>query len=248
VDEARSSLRNLYQFAERSYRAMATQAAADPEAVQGMIALLRYLGEQQSPRVTICFAPPEGIEGGAIDAFLRQETGSSKVHGVGPSFTAEQNRQREWRVVYAMQGAIRRVLGEDLFDLEVGEIGDEGPRFLVRYRVVGTGDFYTLREQGVLPLSERDVYAGIGLVFDFSTQVPGSEYPPNPDPAQGYRFRTEAWPAMNFDVSYSAASMSLGAPEESVYSKMVDTAFERFTAELARAYGFEPSPGANEGG
>jgi hypothetical protein len=143
-----------------------------------------------------------------------------------------------------MQDAIRRVLNEDLFDLQRGDIEDEGPRFLVHYQVVGTGTFYTLDEQDDVPLEQRDVYAGIGLLFDVSTQVPGSAYPPNPDPTQGYRFRAEAWPAANFQVMHYGqftGESSFGAAE-SVYDKMVDTAFQQFATQLALAYGLELSP------
>jgi len=245
VQEAQTALAALYGNAERVYRAGAGDA--DPEAADGMSALLRYLGQQMSPLVTIAFAEPEGIDGKAIDAYLRASTGSSKIHGVGPSFTAERNSAREYRVVDAMQAAIRRVFGEDLLDLRAGTMEDEGPRFLVRYRVTGSGDYYTARSQDGLPLEARDIYAGIRLAFDFSTQVPGSEFPPDPDPLQGYLFHTEALPAANFSVRSASAFGAAAAPDESsVYDTMVDTAFQRFTEELAMAFGLNGAAG--EGG
>lgn len=230
--EARARLRENYAQAETAYLEHAKRA--DPQAAEGMRALLRFLAEQMSPRVTICFAPSEGTDGAAAAQEAKTATGSGKIHGWGTCFTAEQNGTREGRIISVMQSSFRVVLSNDLFDLQSGAMTDDGPRFLVRYRVLGSGDHYTLGSQSALPMGGRDIYPGIQLDFDFSLQVPGSARPPDPDPTKGFRFHTAALPAPHFTVSSVLGSLPA---DDAVYGTMVETAFTKFEVELIAAYG-----------
>jgi hypothetical protein len=160
---------------------------------------------------------------------VREMTKSAKVHGWGASFSADANQMREGRIIGVMSQSFLSVLASDLFDLQPGTMQEDGPRFLVRYRVLASGTYYQETSQATLPLSERDVYPGIRLEFDFSLQVPGSPMPPDPDPSKGFRFHSVVLPAAEFEVSNTG----------SVYDTMVETAFVKFAGELAVAYGFQ---------
>jgi len=231
-EEARTKLREIYAGAEKAYLERAQKA--DTQAADGMRALLRHLAEQLTPLVTICFAPSEGTDGAAAAAAARTETGSSKIHGWGSSFTAEQNRAREDRVIRVMQASFRAVLASELFDLQEGLTDDPGARFLVRYTALGSGATYTLSSQKALPMKDRDVYPGVQFAFDFTVQVPGSPHPPDPDPAKGFRLRTTAAPAVSFNVSSAAGGLP---SDDEVYGKMVNSAFEKWEIALTAAYG-----------
>ena len=231
VEEAREEIRALYRKAEEAY--LAKSAKAVPQANEGMKALLAHLREQSSPVVNICFAPAEGIDGKEAEAQVFEMTQSTKIFPVGPSFSAEANRAREDRIIGIMGASFRQVLTDDLFALTSSSLADPGPRFLVRYKVVGSGTYYTWNREKNLPLAQRSCYVGIQVDFVFSLQVPGSAHPVDSDPAKGFAFTMSASPAPNFTVMGSDPSAT------DVYTRMAETAFQEFEVNLCNAYGLE---------
>lgn len=234
TDEARAALRALYAEAEARYLDMVTKSEAeDAQAVAGVKALLTYLREHdlESPIVPVCFLPVEGLAGEVIEAAIRAETGSEKVVAVSPAFTPERSAARHGAVVERMNRALGWVVG-DLFKLverESGALAD-GPRFLVRYVVSGTGDAYSRKSEDALPVPARTFFVGIAFAFDFTLQVPGHEAEVDLDPTKGFRFAVRANPAPEFSVMGEGDAWT-------VYEAMASTAFDDFAGALARGYG-----------
>jgi hypothetical protein len=237
AEEARAALRARYAEAEARYLDMVTKSEAeDAQAVAGVKALLTYLREHdlESPVVPVCFLPVEGLEGEKIEAVIRAETGSEKVVAVSPAFTPQRNASRHGAVVDKMNTALRWVVG-DLFQLverDAKELAD-GPRFLVRYVVSGTGDAYSRKSEDALPVPERTFFVGIAFAFDFTLQVPGHEAELDLDPTKGFRFAVQAKPAPEFSVMGEGDAWT-------VYETMASTAFDDFAGALARGYGLAP--------
>ncbi|MEZ0229752.1 MAG: hypothetical protein ACAI25_14085, partial [Planctomycetota bacterium] len=236
--EAKEKVQKLYVAAEEQY--LTHTGKAKPEAAEGMKALFAYMRTEDAPLVRISFLPGKGLDGKTLEKATFEKTGSNKIHGVSGSFSKEANESREERIVAVMAESFKKVLPQDLFELKKSGIGEAGPRFLVHYDVRGTGSFYTAESEENLPLEKRQIWVGIVLAFDFSLQVPGSKYPPDEDPENGYRFSMIARPAPNFDVRQNAS------PTE-VYDRMVATAFDEFQVELGNAYGLELQVPANWG-
>jgi hypothetical protein len=232
AEQARERLYKLYAEAEERY--LATAKNAIPEAGKGMKALLARLRDKGDPIVWVNFMPAEGLEGAAIERAISKATGSPNVEPVGPSFTPERNRTREGRIVRAMRASFGKIFSDDLFELKEAHKAEPGPRFLVRYKVVGAGedDYYYSRSEESLPLAQRRLFVGIAIDFDFTLQVTEEDQIAEDDPTKGHRFFMRAVPAPNFTV-YGSASAGRAA----VYDKMADTAFEQFEKGLANAYG-----------
>jgi hypothetical protein len=203
----------------------------DARAVEGMKALLAFLCDSDDPTVRIQFLPVGGLEGAAVEKDARETTGSDKVQEIGPSFTPERNRMRETEIARSMQTAFGRVFAGDVFLLDVDSKKKVGPRFLVRYRVLGSGEIYTWNEEEKLPLAQRRVYPGIAIAFDFTLQVPTLEAELADDPEKGYRFSMVVKPLPNFSVAGRSPSAL------DVYDRMAETAFTQFEVALSRAYG-----------
>lgn len=234
AEEARAALRALYAEAEARYAEMVTRSEAeDAQAVAGVKALLTHLREHdlETPVVPVCFLPVEGLAGEAIEDAIRVATGAKLVTPVSPAFTPARNAARHGAVVEKMNTALRWVVG-DLFQLverESSALAD-GPRFLVRYVVSGTGDAYSRRSEDTLPVPERTFFVGIAFAFDFTLQVPGHEAELDLDPTKGFRFVVQARPAPEFQVSGEGTAWT-------VYETMAATAFDDFAGALARGYG-----------
>lgn len=229
VEEARERVRQLYRDAEAKYLTR-TGADADPQAVEGMKALLAYLRETDKPDIGILFLPAEGVDGAALEAEAREAAGVDEVVPVGPSFTAERNRMREGQIIQSVQASFRMLFAQDLFNLRAGSLDAPDPRFLIRYRVTGSGETYVHVDDAGMPLPDSPTYVGIKILFDFALQVPGSAHALDPSAERGYRFSTAAEPAAQFGSS--------GQTGEGVYDPMVDSAFLDFQQRLAVAYGF----------
>ena len=234
VEEAREKVRAMYRDAEARYLEQAEASErADPQAVEGMKALLAYLRDHDSPQIGILFLPAEGIDGAALEAAARESAGVDAVVPVGPSFTAERNRAREGHIVDSVQTSFRLLFSGELFDLRAGSLEAPEPRFLIRYAVTGSGETYVHVDEFGNPVPGSLVYVGIKILFDFTLQVPGSPHPPAPDPERGFRFSMEAEPPGQF-------SSGTGVRGESVYDPMVNAAFFSFARGLAEAYGLKP--------
>lgn len=223
---ARRELERLYAKAEEEYRAKA--AKADPQAAEGMKRLLSHLHGRNAPTVEVKFLPAEDIDK-TVDDVARKATGSSRVRSAAPSFSAERNRQREHRIFEIMRASFGKVFSDDLFELGRGTAG--GPRFLIRYRVQASGSFYSWEREAHLPESEREIFVGIEIAFDFALQVPDTEFPPDEDPSKGWKFSMTAKPPPNISVAGDGAT--------AVYDRMAATAFEEFEVRLANTYGLE---------
>jgi hypothetical protein len=236
-DAARERLRGLYRVATERYQKMVAGRPTTPEAVQGMLALLEHLRQEDpvTPKVPICFLPVSGLEGGKIEELVAALTGSEKVHPVEPAFTAAANKRRNGLVVGYIDRALKRVVG-DLFVPEwwAPEAVRDRPRFLVHYEVKATGRAYGVTSEESLPPAERNQYVGIAIEFDFTIQVPEDGGSLTDDPEEGHRFGFVARPAPNFSVA-GATSPEVFARK--VYDRMAETAFDEFTRKLAAAYG-----------
>ncbi len=243
-DEAsRGALRDLYREAEKRYAGTAERA--DPESAEGIKALLAHLRDTdvETMVVPVCFLPVEGLQGQEIERAIKQETGAKRVIPVSPAFTAELNVQRQGLVVRRMNQALRAVVG-DLFELREAppEKTRNQPRFLVRYKVVGTGAIYSSQSEEKLPMAERTLFVGIAMGFECSIQLPEGQAPLVDDPEAGHCFTLMAEPATSFSAGHEG--QSLGAYAAAVYNTMASTAFDDFKNALVRTYGLgEPKEG-----
>lgn len=230
--EAEAALRELYQQAEARYLA---GAVGVPDAArEGMQALLKALATQdvRLEKVGVSFLPVQGVEGGAIEAAVKATTGAKTVHPVGPSFSQEANVARHSKIVASLNRGFERVVG-DLFRLEERPLDAPGPRVLVGYEVKFSGDHFYSQSQEALPMSERDIYVGIVVLFTCSIQTPPPGQVASQDPDTGKLVRILARPAPDFRVQGSRYS----SMQRAVYDKMAETAFDEFSTSLARTYG-----------
>lgn len=237
--QARQHIDGLIVRARDDYVESVRQRDAAPRVVQGMQVLLEHLRATDNPAVAVCFLQGEGLDGRAIEAMLRRETGSSRIPPISPSFTAERNRRRESQMLRAMQAGFSKVIPDDVMSLHEAGPSDRVAQFLVKYKISHQeGSIYADRDESHLPASQRRVYAGIVIDFEFTLQVPGSDYPPSLDPRDGWRISVQAKPAPTFEViHHTLGGIPVSAGGEAVYDKMADTAFEDFEREVARAYG-----------
>ena len=237
VDAARDALRALYREAEQRYAELIAGGQADPASSAGIQALLAHLREQDVDAlvVPVCFLPVAGLEGGAIEQAIRDETGG-KVVPVSPVFTAERNAKRERGVVQRMDKALRAVVG-DLFELRLSDPAEarNRARFLVQHEVLPTGAIYQARSQDELPVAERTLFVGIAVAFTCSVQVPADGAPLADDPGQGHRFTLLAKPAPSFSADRGARTLEQSG--DLVYGTMVQTAFADFERALIESYG-----------
>lgn len=234
VAEAREALAERYRSALEKYVNTASGEGASEQLVEGMKRLFDHLreGDPLDSTVGIAFLPPKGLESGEIEKKMLAETGAKSVHPVGPSFTQKQNEGREHRIVESMNSALQRVVG-DLFEVEKVELDAPGPRFLVQFAVAGSGSHYYSKSQAEKPMSERDLFVGIFVIFRCTLQIPEGDAAAPADPAEGYGWATIATPAMNFSVS-SRGGRSF---ERAVYDRMAETAFGAFSQKLSVALG-----------
>jgi hypothetical protein len=157
--EARAALREIYRKAEEGYLAKATKAEA--QAAEGMKALLAYLRDKETPLVRIAFTGGAPLDAVSILEQAQRQTRSKKISSPAESFTAQRNQQREVRIIDVMKASFSKVFSNDLFDLQSGTLRDDEPRFLVRYRVVASGELFGWIQEEKLPEDQREIFPGI---------------------------------------------------------------------------------------
>lgn len=242
-DAAKEALRAMYRAALEKHRVRGAGPEVDAAGVEGLGALLAHLCDRdpETAVLRVAFLPVEGLEGGPIEAAMQAATGSTKVHPVGPSFSAAANAARHRGLLEALGQGLRWTVG-DLFVLAEGALDEtrREPRILVRYRVRGTGVPYSLVSEEALPPARRNVYVGIAIDLDFTIQVPGPLGELADDPAVGARVSVAAVPAPNFKVR--GLTPDAGAFARAVYDRMAQTASDDLATSVARALALLPPP------
>lgn len=238
ADEAKALLQARYREVEKRYADLVASKQANPESVAGVKSLLAWLRENDvdARMVPVCFLPVEGLDGDNLEEAVRKVVRPKEVVPVSPQFTAEVNQKRQYSVTYSMDKALRAVMGSlvALREAKADETRRQA-RFLVGYKVFGTGQVYSRVSENALPPDQRTVYVGIGMRFDCTIQVPSGGAPLDEDLGRGHRFTLTARPAPNFTAVGDKSGVSAGA----VYSTMASTAFDNFRDSLIRGYGLE---------
>jgi hypothetical protein len=219
VPEARAKITSLYAIWSAEHGRRARAHGADPRIIQGVQAVLTWLGEDDdfSPNVGLSFVHPNELD---VDRLTRAATAAGEVAKVGVLFTDELNRARE----ESMTRALRSALGGYFkpAQLTLTSNAEPGrPRLLMHSRLTPTGDNYFRTAELRLPLAQRKAYPGVALDFNFRLQLP-EQHGGGVDPTSGAGIHERANPAPQFKVR----SAGTGRPsDKAVYQVMVETAF-----------------------
>ncbi|RME74822.1 MAG: hypothetical protein D6785_15475, partial [Planctomycetota bacterium] len=233
VQKAKDGLKEVYKEAFKKYSRLA--AKGKTPAQKGLLALLQYFVDHpfiELPKVTVYFYPAKNLDEGNIRSLLEKETGSKKIASLAPFFTSQKNKKREEQIIETMQYAFWNIFKDKLFELVPGTLANKGPRILILYNVLLSRNYFTLRSQKNLPLSQRDIFPGVAFQFFLSIQVPGSKFPPSKDPKKGYLTYFFIPAPKNFKVRRDAGNLA-----KQVYGSMVKGAFQKFEEELVKAFG-----------
>lgn len=236
VPEARAKIATLYATWSEEYARRARSRGASPRIVQGVQAVLMWLGTDKSlsPHVELSFVHPQELD---VDRLMRAASAAGEVAKVGVLFTPELNLERERSMTQAVQNALSSHFKPAQLEL-VSKAEPGRPRLLMHSRLSPTGDNYFRVEELRLPLAQRKAYPGVALNFNFKLQLP-EEHQGKLDPLRGLGMYERANPAPEFRVPGD----STGKPsDKAVYQVMVETAFDEFEDKVVLGLGFTPKP------
>ncbi len=223
LSDARSAITTLYERATDRYRS--ASGGASSQGVEVVIKMLEYARSTGRYKVFVSFAADNEIPDD-VEVRLRKTTGFFNIIEILPSFTPSMNQAREARILQKISESFGKVIPGDILQFSVGQGLPDEIKFVVRYKILATGDMYYPVVQEKRTTDVRDWYTGIGFDWSFSVAVPDEQ-------SSRFQFSLKSEPAQLFNVAYAkSASNSSELVPTAVYGAMADSAFDDFGGKL----------------
>lgn len=222
VAEARDEIHTLYAAALKELRDRSA-----PEAAGFLTALLKWLEENESPTVSVCFARPTASALATVDRELAAKGGAidgMAVAPVSPSFTDLACETRELEIVKSLNAGFHEVVPQFILNLALGprlarpDEPQSVPILAIAYAIAPSGSLFSDK-------SQARGFVGVQVTFSLALSSPGTA---------PLRFAVDVQPPDHFTVKFTRKTPgdSSRPADDTVYDVMASKAFEQLDAKL----------------
>ncbi len=232
-DDADGRLKSFYDSAESRYKA-SLKPGYDQEAVDSIVALLRYARETHEYQVNVSFDRSADIPEDLIER-LKKEFDVKTVLPLGNTFTKERMVEREAELFGILNISFKQIFPDDVLEL-VSDCSSNCAVLNIGYRTSFLDSIYYDVKEKDIPEVDRNWSPGILIEWNCSLSISGQTSP--------YLFKLESAPAkhITYETDETLDADPKEADQKSFYDAMVSSSFDDFRMHLLFNLGLGPDP------